>query len=428
MSYDYTVLAGTQGMRNHLKKDRLFELAERRRLPVVLFAEGGGGRPGDVDWPIVAGPRLPRVPPVRAAQRARAAGRDRVRLLLRRQRGAARLLRRGHRHRGLEHRDGRAGDDRGRRARRRTRPRTSARSTCSTPTASSICGSRDDAEAVAAAKRYLSYFRGAAASHGHADADQRALRHLIPDQPQADLRRPRRHRRACSTRARARAAPRLRPRDGHRARARRRPSARRDRQRPDASRRRDRRRTAPTRRRASCSCATRSTCRSCSCATRRGSWSARRPSAPPPSATSRGCSSPAPTSSVPTGTVVLRKGYGLGAQAMAGRRLQGAAVHRRLADVGVRRRWDSRARCGSGCGASSRRSRTRDERERAFEATVAAAYERGKGINMAGLLRDRRRDRSGRHAGAGSPCCSMTHPGEWWTPTRTSAGPNIDAW
>ncbi|MGA9859741.1 MAG: carboxyl transferase domain-containing protein, partial [Solirubrobacteraceae bacterium] len=55
MSYDYTVLAGTQGMRNHQKKDRLFELAHRRRLPVVLFAEGGGGRPGDVDMPIVAG-------------------------------------------------------------------------------------------------------------------------------------------------------------------------------------------------------------------------------------------------------------------------------------------------------------------------------------------------------------------------------------
>jgi acetyl-CoA carboxylase carboxyltransferase component len=55
MSYDYTVLAGTQGMRNHMKKDRLFELAERRRLPVVLLAEGGGGRPGDVDMPIVAG-------------------------------------------------------------------------------------------------------------------------------------------------------------------------------------------------------------------------------------------------------------------------------------------------------------------------------------------------------------------------------------
>ncbi|MGH2869771.1 MAG: carboxyl transferase domain-containing protein [Solirubrobacteraceae bacterium] len=55
MSYDYMVLAGTQGMRNHQKKDRLFEVAQRRRLPVVLFAEGGGGRPGDVDMPIVAG-------------------------------------------------------------------------------------------------------------------------------------------------------------------------------------------------------------------------------------------------------------------------------------------------------------------------------------------------------------------------------------
>ena len=49
MSYDYTVLAGTQGGQNHRKKDRLFELAERWRLPVVIFTEGGGGRPGDTD-------------------------------------------------------------------------------------------------------------------------------------------------------------------------------------------------------------------------------------------------------------------------------------------------------------------------------------------------------------------------------------------
>ena len=49
MSYDYTVLAGTQGGQNHRKKDRLFELAERWKLPVVLFSEGGGGRPGDTD-------------------------------------------------------------------------------------------------------------------------------------------------------------------------------------------------------------------------------------------------------------------------------------------------------------------------------------------------------------------------------------------
>jgi len=49
MSYDYTVLAGTQGVRNHSKTDRLLELARRERLPVVIFAEGGGGRPGDTD-------------------------------------------------------------------------------------------------------------------------------------------------------------------------------------------------------------------------------------------------------------------------------------------------------------------------------------------------------------------------------------------
>jgi acetyl/propionyl-CoA carboxylase alpha subunit/acetyl-CoA carboxylase carboxyltransferase component len=49
VSYDYTVLAGTQGQQGHRKKDRLFELAARLRLPVVLFAEGGGGRPGDTD-------------------------------------------------------------------------------------------------------------------------------------------------------------------------------------------------------------------------------------------------------------------------------------------------------------------------------------------------------------------------------------------
>jgi acetyl-CoA carboxylase carboxyltransferase component len=49
LAYDYTVLAGTQGIRNHRKTDRLLELAERHRLPLVLFAEGGGGRPGDTD-------------------------------------------------------------------------------------------------------------------------------------------------------------------------------------------------------------------------------------------------------------------------------------------------------------------------------------------------------------------------------------------
>ncbi len=55
MAYDATVLAGTQGMRNHQKTDRMLGIALENRLPVVLLAEGGGGRPGDVDMPIVAG-------------------------------------------------------------------------------------------------------------------------------------------------------------------------------------------------------------------------------------------------------------------------------------------------------------------------------------------------------------------------------------
>jgi acetyl-CoA carboxylase carboxyltransferase component len=54
LSYDYTVLAGTQGALGHRKKDRLFELIERMRLPTVFFAEGGGGRPGDTDYPTVS--------------------------------------------------------------------------------------------------------------------------------------------------------------------------------------------------------------------------------------------------------------------------------------------------------------------------------------------------------------------------------------
>lgn len=47
--YDYSVLAGTQGQMNHKKQDRMFRLAEKWRMPVVLYAEGGGGRPGDTE-------------------------------------------------------------------------------------------------------------------------------------------------------------------------------------------------------------------------------------------------------------------------------------------------------------------------------------------------------------------------------------------
>ncbi len=55
MSYDYMVLAGTQGLQNHRKKDRMFDVAEQLKIPIILIAEGGGGRPGDTDGAGIAG-------------------------------------------------------------------------------------------------------------------------------------------------------------------------------------------------------------------------------------------------------------------------------------------------------------------------------------------------------------------------------------
>ncbi len=59
LAYDYTVLAGTQGYLNHKKTDRLLHLALEQQLPVVLFAEGGGGRPGDTDSTSASGLDVP---------------------------------------------------------------------------------------------------------------------------------------------------------------------------------------------------------------------------------------------------------------------------------------------------------------------------------------------------------------------------------
>ena len=149
---------------------------------MVLFAEGGGGRPGDVDMPIVAGLDCRAFHSVRPAQRAGAAGRDRLGLLLRRQRRAAGLLRRRHRDRGRQHRHGRPGDDRGRRPRR---VRAGEVGPIDVQYANGVVDLRvaDDAEAVAAAKRYLAYFaRVAVGGAGRAGAvpDQARLRDLIP--------------------------------------------------------------------------------------------------------------------------------------------------------------------------------------------------------------------------------------------------------
>ena len=94
MSYDYTVLAGTQGHRNHEKKDRMFELAAQWQLPLIVFAEGGGGRPGDTD--VVTSGMAPHqgVHFAGPAERFGTDGGDRLRPLLRRQRRGRWLLRR----------------------------------------------------------------------------------------------------------------------------------------------------------------------------------------------------------------------------------------------------------------------------------------------------------------------------------------------
>ncbi len=242
------------------------------------------------------GPGLPRFVLFAQPERPRAARRHRLRLLLRRQRRAARLLRRGDRHRGLEHRHGRAGDDRGRRARRararRGRPdRRAGRQRRGRPARRPTTPRRSRC-----AKRYLSYFQRSAA------------------QPTAAVRRPDAAARARSPSSASASTTcagcvetlfdegsvlelrggfgpgmltALARVDGR--------AAGRRRQRSDASRRRDRRRRrrqgralpAAVRRVRAAAC--------CSCATRPASWSARTPSRPRRCATSRACSSAAPT-------------------------------------------------------------------------------------------------------------------------------------
>ena len=127
MSYDYTVLAGTQGQQNHRKKDRMFEIAARQRLPVVFFTEGGGGRPGDTDGLWLSGLDVPAfhywgklsglVPMVGINSGRCFAGNA---ALL----GCCDVVIAD---RQLEHRDGRPGDGRGRRTWRSSAPRTSGR-------------------------------------------------------------------------------------------------------------------------------------------------------------------------------------------------------------------------------------------------------------------------------------------------------------
>jgi len=179
MSYDYSVLAGTQGIQNHRKTDRLFELARRENLPVVIFAEGGGGRPGDTDGTGVAGldvttfrvlaalnGRVPLVAIVSGycfAGNAALAGVCDVIIATEDSSlgmGGPAMIEGG----GL---GAVAPGDVG---------------PMPVQVANGVVDvlARDDAAAIAVAKKYLRYFAGPDGQPGH-HADQRVLRHLVPE-------------------------------------------------------------------------------------------------------------------------------------------------------------------------------------------------------------------------------------------------------
>jgi acetyl-CoA carboxylase carboxyltransferase component len=180
MSYDYSVLAGTQGFMNHRKTDRLLELADRERLPLVMFAEGGGGRPGDTDTTSVAGLDVPtfrltarlsgRVPLVAVvsgycfAGNAALAGACDVIIATPEAglgMGGPAMIEGG----GLGI----------------VAPDEVGPMSIQVPNGVVDLLVPDEAAAVAAARRYLSYFSGPSAPAGAEHADQRVLRHLIPE-------------------------------------------------------------------------------------------------------------------------------------------------------------------------------------------------------------------------------------------------------
>jgi acetyl/propionyl-CoA carboxylase alpha subunit len=178
IAYDYTVLAGTQGVMNHRKKDRLLKIAEDWSLPIVLFAEGGGGRPGDTDFPGVAGLDTPTF-----RQYARLSGRA-PRVAINSGRcfaGNAALL--GTSDAIIATADSNIGmggpamiegGGLGVFAPEQIGP-------MSVQTTNGVVdiAVADEAEAVAAAKKYLSYFQGSLKTWN--SADQRELRRIVPE-------------------------------------------------------------------------------------------------------------------------------------------------------------------------------------------------------------------------------------------------------
>ncbi|HET6182790.1 MAG TPA: carboxyl transferase domain-containing protein [Acetobacteraceae bacterium] len=177
VSYDYTVYAGTQGRMGHIKQDRMFELAERLRLPVVLFAEGGGGRGSDTDPGISAVetetfhkfPRLSGLVPLVGIAAGRCFAGNAVLL------GCCDVII------ATENSTiGMAGpamiEGGGLGV---FRPEEVGPMRVQVPNGVVDILVRDEEEAVAVAKKYLSYFQGRVAAWSC--ADQRRLRHIVPE-------------------------------------------------------------------------------------------------------------------------------------------------------------------------------------------------------------------------------------------------------
>ena len=381
----------------HRKKDRLFELIERMRLPTVFFAEGGGGRPGDTDYPVGLGARRARVRAVGAAVGARAADRDRQGPLLRRQRGDRRLLGPDRRHRGRLDRHGRPGDDRRRRARRRRRPTRSARSTMQAPNGVVDVVVADEAEAVAVDQAPARLLPGRGARPARARPDARCAT-LVPE----------RERRAYTVAPDHRDAGRrglgdvparaLRARDGDRAGPHRGPAGRRHRQQHDGR--------WPARSRAAASDKAARFLQLCDAfglpvvslvdmpglhgrARGRG-----RGAGAPRLAHARRRRRAARAARRGDAAPRLRP-----RRAGDGRRQPArAAAHRRVAERPPRPDGPRGRRAARRCARSSRRSPTTTSASSACASVTAAAQENAKALNAAAAVRDRRRHRPRRDA------------------------------
>ena len=318
-----------------------------------------------------------------------------------------------------QHRHGRPGDDRGRRPRASSARRRSGRSTSTGRPASSTSAVPDEAAAVRPRRRYLALLLGCRGARP--GAEDAALRTTDS----------RNRRRAYDVRAVVEA---LRDTDSvlelrggfgrgivtalGRVEGRALGVVAND---PAASRGRDRRRRRPTRRRASCSSATPSACRCCSLCDTPGFMVGPAVRADGDGArTSARMFLTGANLSVPAGTIVLRKGYGLGSQAMAAGGFK-APQFTVAWPTASSARWASRAPCGSGCGASSRPSPTRTSGEQAYRGRGRSGLRARPGREHGRPRRDRRCDRPRRLAPLDRHAVRRTHG-------AAGSRPNIEAW